>query len=259
MESLHILQLSDTHLRGERLPGTPDPDALWRRALEALDTLGELDLIVLSGDLSDDGSIASYGHLRTTITQFAARHGDAALVWVPGNHDSRPGFRAVLGPGLSRAAVAAGADERPVFSARTIHGFRIIGLDSSVPGRSHGLVDDEQLAWLRDLLSVDCGAGSVVVVHHPPVAPVTPLHQGIGLINTERLADVLADSDVRLVLSGHYHHALIDSIPGRDGAIPVVVAPGIINHNQVLAPRGHELASAASGATLVELTTDPGS
>lgn len=96
-----------------------------------------------------------------------------------------------------------------------------------------------------------------MVVHHPPVAPFTPLHQGIGLINTQRLVEVLGNSDVRLVLSGHYHHALIDSIAGRDGRIAVVVAAGIINHNQVLAPPGHELAVAGSGAMLIKLPPEP--
>lgn len=145
---------------------------------------------------------------------------------------------------------------RPVYDCRTVGGVRIITLDSSVPGRSHGLVDAEQLGWLQRTLAADAARGTVVVVHHPPVAPFTPLHQGIGLINAQRLVELLGDSDVRLVLSGHHHHALIDSIVGRDGRIPVVVAAGIVNHNQVLAPPGHEMAVAGSGAMLIELNPE---
>lgn len=265
MNGLRILHLSDTHLRGDDAPNADGvrPDDTLRAALSALENLGSVDLLVLSGDLSDDGTAASYEKLQAVIEGFASRHGTAGapapIVLVPGNHDRRPGFRTVLGPGVGPAPVpAVGPCLRPIHGMVTVGDFRIITLDSSVPGRSHGLVDEDQIRWLEGLLASDSGAGSIVVVHHPPVAPVTPLHQGIGLVNTERLVSVLGDSDVRLVLSGHYHHTLIDSIAGRDGAIPVVVAAGIVNHNQVLAPRGHEMATVGAGANLIDLGLDSG-
>lgn len=71
--------------------------------------------------------------------------------------------------------------------------------------------------------------------------------------------EVLRGSDVRLILSGHYHHALGDSLILGDQQIPVLVAPGVVNVNDVLAPEGHERALRTSGAQLVTLFAAPAS
>ncbi|MFT8394931.1 metallophosphoesterase [Propionibacterium sp.] len=261
MASLRILHIGDTHLRGDgglTVDGV-DPNPTLHAALEILENVGPIDLLAVVGDVSDDGSVASYDHAREMLGGFAARHGRdgaaAAMVLVPGNHDRRPGFHQVLGNGHFPFGEVTDAhpDDRPAYGISTAGDFRIVTLDSSVPGRSHGVVDSEQLDWLADVLSTDSGAGTVLVVHHPPVAPVTPIHQDIGLLNASKLAAVVGRSDVQVILSGHYHHALMESMAGRRGRIPVLVSAGIINQNQVLAPAGSELALAASGANLVEL------
>lgn len=146
MNCLRILQLSDIHLRGDRAVNAQgvDADATLRAALAGLEDVGEIDLMVLGGDLSDDGSVSSYQRLRQLVWDFAGRHGagggSTPVVCVPGNHDGRPGFRAVLGSGCSvRPAPSAGSDQRPVYDCRTVDGVRIISLDSSVPGAATDL------------------------------------------------------------------------------------------------------------------------
>lgn len=262
--------------------GVVDTVAAYRCTLESFENAGPLDLVVLSGDVSDDGSPASYRILRSLTGDFAARHG-AVAVYAMGNHDQRTGFRAVLGSGhpgtgadSSTAAgldVAAGlyaangvdaatgldaAAQTPLFGVSEVAGYRIITVDSSVPGRTHGQVDAAQLEWLRAELATDSGHGTVVVIHHPPVEPVTALHQGIELINPDELADALAGSDTVAILSGHYHHHMTDVFAAGSGTIPVVVTSGVVNSNDVLAPAGHERAGAGSGGTLVTLSPLPG-
>jgi len=63
---------------------------------------------------------------------------------------------------------------------------------------------------------------------------------------------VLAGSDVRVILSGHYHHAMSGVFAGR----PVVVAPGVANRTDTLVRPGAERAVRGSGAALVELGGD---
>jgi 3',5'-cyclic AMP phosphodiesterase CpdA len=62
------------------------------------------------------------------------------------------------------------------------------------------------LAWLGSLLARPAPAGSVVVLHHPPIGPgSSPLMGSVKLRNADRLAQVLSGSDVHAVLCGHFH------------------------------------------------------
>jgi Icc protein len=257
MSGLRILHLSDSHLTGDGTlhAGLVDTVAAFRLTLAAFDNAGPLDLVVLSGDVSDDGSPASYSTLRTLTEGFAGRHG-AVAVYAMGNHDERPGFREVLGNGHPDGGQVNGAG--PVTGVSEVAGYRVVTLDSSVPGRSHGFLDTGQLDWLRAELAAASPRGTVVVVHHPPVPPVTALHHGIELQNPGDLADALAGSDAVAILSGHYHHPMSDFLQAGADVVPVLVAGGIANSNCVLAGPGRERATAGSGGTLITLLPGPG-
>ncbi|WP_051389048.1 metallophosphoesterase [Arthrobacter sp. 35W] len=256
VDALRILHLSDTHLLGGggRHSGVVDTVSAYAGALARFDAIGPLDLVVVSGDVSDDGSESSYRTVRGLTEAFAGRHG-AVAVYAMGNHDEPEGFRAVLGCGHPERAqpYASGGSPGAIAGISVVRGWRVVTLDSSVPGRTHGHLDAAQLDWLRAMLAVDAPHGTVVVVHHPPVPPATPLHQGIGLLNPGALAAALAGTDAAVVLSGHYHHHLVDSFDAGGRQVPVVVAAGIVNHNDLLAPPGHERAADGGGAVLLEL------
>lgn len=249
--TLSILHLSDTHLLAQGMHWqSVDTRETMLRALRTLLPLEELDLLLISGDVSDDGTPDSYRMVRELAEDYAYRR-DARVLYAMGNHDSRSGFWSVHGNGHPGSAAEPDGGQLPIYGRTELGGFRVISLDSSVPGRTHGYLDRGQLDWLSEELRTPSAAGTVLVVHHPPVEPVTPLHDGIELQNPEDLAQVLLGSDVRLVLSGHYHHALGDFLMVGDRAIPVLVAPGIVNVNDVLAAEGHERALRSSGALLV--------
>jgi 3',5'-cyclic-AMP phosphodiesterase len=238
VEPLRILHLSDTHLfaDGTLHYGVVDTTAALDRVLAAAAGLDALDLVVCSGDLSDDGSERSYELLRERVDTFAAERG-ARVAYVMGNHDGRAGFEAVLG---ERTGVL------------DIRGFRIVRLDTSVPGYGSGRLDDEELGMLRTALAAPAPHGTIVALHHPPTPASTALLAALELRDPERLLEVCAAGDVRLVLGGHYHHALVTEAHG----IPISVAPGVTNRTDVLAPAGHERAYTGSGFSLVELPAD---
>lgn len=264
MSTLRILHLSDTHLRGDggQHFGLVDTVAAYRLTLAAFENAGPLDLVVVSGDASDDGSPASYRILRSLTEEFAKHHG-AVAIYAMGNHDERAGFRAVLGSGhpstvqaetATEILTAADGSAGPIVGVSEVAGFRIITLDSSVPGRSHGAVDPAQLSWLRQVLATKFGQGTVIVIHHPPVESLTPLHHGIELLNPAGLATALTGSDTVAILSGHYHHHLYDTLIAGSDSIPVVVTSGVVNSNDILAAPGNERASAGSGGTLITIS-----
>jgi len=232
---LRIVHLSDTHLFGDGTLhyGLVDTTAALRRVLDRAAALEQVDVVVLSGDLSNDGSPASYGILRDLVEPWAAARG-AVVVYAMGNHDLRAAFEQMLG------------ERRGVV---TVHGVRVIHLDSSVPRYGYGELEAASLQWLREELATPAPSGTVVVLHHPPVPASTPLLAALELERPRDLLDVCEQADVRLILSGHYHHSLVTSA----GGIPVVVAPGITNTSDAIAPPGHERATVGAGFALIDL------
>ncbi len=234
-----ILHLSDTHLMaaGALYQGLVDTAAALGHVLESLHGTGPLDAVVVSGDVSDDGSPASYETARNLVGRFASDHG-AVAVFAMGNHDLPGPFTAVLGP--TRAV-------------HVVDGLRIVVLDSSVPQRGYGELSAEQLSWLGAELSTPAARGSVVVVHHSPLPAPTVLHEALRLQDPAGLLAVLEGSDVRAVLSGHYHHPFAATYPS---GLAAFVAPGVANRTDVLVAAGRERAVRGSGALLVELDDD---
>lgn len=241
---MRILHLSDTHLFGDETLhyGTVDTLAALDRVLDRARELEQVDLVVASGDLSDDGSPESYRRLAARVEPWAAERG-AQVVYAMGNHDLAPGFEEVLG-------------QRE--STTNVRGFRIVTVDTTVAGAGYGFIDADRLQRLRDALSEPATNGTVVVLHHPPVVPTTGLFETLRLIDPEPLLEVCASADVRLMLAGHYHHALITSAgPGGTAGpsgIPVVVAPAVANTTDVLTPRGRERAVRGSGFAYIRMS-----
>ncbi|MHA7985088.1 metallophosphoesterase [Rathayibacter sp. CAU 1779] len=232
---LRILHISDTHLYGDDALhyGIVDTTAALERVLAAASEVAGIDAVVLSGDLSEDGTAASYSKLRDLVGPWAAERG-AEAVYAMGNHDHPDAFTEVLG------------DRTRVL---TLGHHRIVTLDSSVPGAAYGSLDAAQLAWLEGVLAEPADLGTVVVVHHPPTRAVTPLLRRLELDDPHALLGALDGSDVRLVLSGHYHHPLVTLERG----IPVVVAPGVTNTSDVTTPEDIERARVGAGFALVDL------
>ena len=256
MSALRILHLTDTHLFGDesRHYGVVDTSEHLRLALAQVGSR-EFDLVVCSGDVSEDGSEASYVLARTEIGGWATARG-ARAVFAMGNHDRRAEFRAVLGdgqPGADAASFAADPDPiAPIASIAVSEGWRTIVLDTSVPGAGYGALGGEQLDFLCDALSEPAEHGTVIVMHHPPVAAETDLLDALRLddADTDAFWDLVRGSDVRAVLCGHYHHPIVET---REG-IPVVVAPGVANVARAFGPPAEESAAALAGGAVVEVT-----
>jgi len=209
-----LIHLSDTHLLAGNRPlgGRFDTEVNLARTLDAVERLAiRPDAIVFTGDLTDLGEPEAYRALRAAVEPVAQRLG-APLIWVAGNHDERPALRSEM-LGLEPT-------QEPVTGVWDLGGLRLIALDSTVPGWHHGDLDEQQLAWLGEQLREPAPFGTILALHHPPLPSHIPLFDILELRHQDRLAEVIAGTDVRGIIAGHLHY----STSGTFAGIPVTVA-----------------------------------
>ncbi|WP_377267878.1 metallophosphoesterase [Peterkaempfera sp. SMS 1(5)a] len=204
-----IAHLSDTHIDdGQR------SIERTRAVMEHLEDLPyDLDAVLVTGDIVDHGLPAEYEQARQLLT---SRH---PVLICPGNHDQRAAFRRhLLGQPESTA---------PINQVHSTADFVIALCDSSVPGKDEGLLEDETLAWLEDVLTqAPAGVPVVVGFHHPPARLQVPFVDGIRQFGAERL-ETLADRHPNLAafVCGHAHTPAATTFAGR----PLLVAPGVVS------------------------------
>ncbi|MGX1480738.1 UNVERIFIED_CONTAM: Icc protein [Streptomyces canus] len=252
---MRILHLSDTHL--DRAGG-PDADgadgtAALRLLLDELQYLDDLDAVVVTGDVADDGSREAYTRAGELLSAYAGRRG-AEVFYTTGNHDERTAFGEVLGSGHRQpeAAYQGAVGERAAVSA--VGGWRLITLDTLVPGKGYGRLGHGQLGWLRELLATSAPLGTVLAFHHPPVALDVDVQRALGLQNHADLAETIRGSDVQLILCGHFHLQIL----ARLEQATVSVVPGVVSRIDLTVPPGAERAVHGPSASLVHLGTPHG-
>jgi Icc protein len=243
-----ILHISDTHFVEDDalLHGSVDSDANLALLFDGLAKSSiRPDALVFTGDLADAGQPDAYRRLRSLVEPICAEYG-AELIWIMGNHDSRPEFRSGL---LDLDPTQESVDR--VFD---VHGLRIIALDSTVPGYHHGALSGHQLDWLAAQLQTPAEHGTLIGLHHPPVPSPLGLMPLVELKDQERLAEVVAGTDVRGVLGGHLHYSTTSTF--ADG-IPVSVASATCYTQdlQVVYPSARGV-DGAQGFNLVQVYPD---
>lgn len=244
---LGIAHLSDPHIRPAgrvAVGGVVDSRAVLVRALEVLTTWDVgCAAWVFTGDLTDEGDAESYAWLRATVTD-AARAAHVRVVWANGNHDDRVLFRTAL--------VDADAVDAPYNAEHRLDGLRVLVLDTSVPGVPWGRVDPGSLAWLADRLADPAPDGTLLVMHHAPLPVVQDAAALWSLREPDAVARLVRGSDVRGILSGHFHQSGWGTFAG----VPVALATSLaytqdLTRGRTL--RGHD---AGQGFNLVQMHPD---
>lgn len=190
---LRLLQITDTHLSAgsvDRLLGF-DTGRSFDAVMDlACERFGRPDAVLATGDLSHDGSAASYRTLAAGLHRIGA-----PVYWVPGNHDVEPVAAAVLNDAGLRS-------ERRFVRGR----WQVILLDSAVAGRVHGRLSGRELERLATSLEALPDHHALVCLHHQPVDVGSRWIDALGLENGAALMDLLARyPQVRAVLWGHVH------------------------------------------------------
>lgn len=201
-----VLQLTDFHLlrdRAGRLRDVPTWETLADVLTVVRSRYSDCAWIVVTGDIADDERPETYRMLRPFLGDLTER-----MVFIPGNHDSRPALREIFGTASPAGDGSIGFDV-------PAGDWRLIGLDSHVPGEVAGRVSSGQLTWLKAALERQVDRPVIVFVHHPPIPVGSPWIDAIGLDDAEPLVAVLRQAPrVRAVACGHVHQEFSGTLPG---------------------------------------------
>ncbi|MCS7225964.1 MAG: metallophosphoesterase [Gloeomargarita sp. SKYB31] len=187
---LRVVQLTDTHLFAD-----PQQTLLGCRTwltCQAVVTEAAAycpDLVLLTGDLSQDESAASYQHLVNALWSL-----DCPVYWLGGNHDAA----SVL------AEVAATGGWRP--EKRFVQGgWYFVLLDSTLPGQVGGWLQRAAMAELTEELTQH-PEPTLIAMHHPLFPVGSPWLDDSRVGNPEVFWQAVdRHPQVRVVLCGHVH------------------------------------------------------
>ncbi|MBD2326190.1 3',5'-cyclic-AMP phosphodiesterase [Alkalinema sp. FACHB-956] len=190
---LKIVQLTDTHLfreRNQNLIGLPTADSLENVVKQVMQLPSLPDFMLLTGDLSQDGSLVSYEQVYDSL------HGlNIPIYWLPGNHDCLENMVPILtqAPFLGDKQFKQG-------------NWHFILLNSQIPGEVPGYLSQETLDWLDRQLSQQAETPALLSLHHPPFSLDTAWLDNSALQNPDDLFAVIdRHPQVKLVLFGHIH------------------------------------------------------
>jgi 3',5'-cyclic AMP phosphodiesterase CpdA len=198
-----LVQLTDPHIRepGRLAYGRIDTAPYLRQTVESVLRLRQLpQAVVITGDLTDFGRSSEYAHLAQLLQPL-----DMPVYLLPGNHDDRDQMRRSF-----PEHTWLGPEGAFVQYSVQVGGLRLITLDTSVPGKPYGCLDQERLAWLENTLQAHSGQPVVIAMHHPPFDTLIGHMDLIGLQqgSAELEAIVARHPNIERVICGHIHRAI---------------------------------------------------
>jgi Icc protein len=193
MSVLRLIQFTDPHLYGsetETLRGIATLPALKAALHDAQSSSSwPPDALLVTGDLVQDDP-SGYSHIRRLFGSFGL-----PVMCIPGNHDDPVAMRREL---RSDPFIVGGFTD---FDA-----WRIVLLDSCLPGSATGLLSNQSLDQLEEALTTADGRHCLVTLHHHPVAMSSRWLDRVGLENAAEFFKVIdRHRNVRAIVWGHVH------------------------------------------------------
>ena len=193
-DGVKFIQISDSHLfdsADKKLIGV-DTDASLRAIVDLIEEERGVVGILATGDLSQDGSLESYQRFEEIVSRL-----DLPVYWLPGNHDNPDYFHN-------------SADNFPLPNRSLIETefWRILMLDSVIPGDESGHLARSELNYIEENVMAD-GKYHLLVLHHQPVPCGAAWLDTMKLDNSDELLQIIAGKpSIRAVVHGHIHHVV---------------------------------------------------
>jgi len=179
---MKIVHISDLHVSGYNFVEK------WGNSLIKMVNSLNPDLILVTGDLTDDGYIYEYEKACSFLERFSCKN----KIVVPGNHDARNEgyliFEKIFGTRF------------PFYQNGKL---AILGLDSTEPDIDDGHIGRENYALIREKLK-NFEIKILMLHHHLIPIPGTGRERNIP-VDAGDVLKICAEEKINFVLSGHKH------------------------------------------------------
>lgn len=231
-----IAQITDSHIVAEgeywlNEPSTQTSERL-RKAVSYLNQLRPLpDVILITGDISDTGTKASYEHFKELLKPL-----QIPFYLIPGNHDCRSKLIQAFSESVympKEGFIHYVIDDYPVC---------LIGLDTHMIGKNCGNICEERFAWLKKVMNRS-DKPTLIFMHHPPTKIGHKLLDSSHCSVPQNFEEFIkSQSQLLGIITGHCHHFYLTSYGNK----PCFIAPSI-------APRHYFANSQDEYVTALEL------
>ena len=195
-DAVQIVQITDCHIHAgadESLRGINTRHSFEAVKRAVIGDRDACDLLLATGDLSQDGSAAAYRYLANQFDQFGV-----PTFWLPGNHDDIDVMQQEF------VAMHIHADKQ-----LCIGNWLIVLLDSTIAGEVHGRVSETQLDFMDKALQQHALQHALVCLHHQAREIGSEWIDQLGLLGADQFrARLSRHQNVRAVLWGHVHQEI---------------------------------------------------
>ena len=194
-----IAQISDIHIveKNELTLGVAPMGENLKKCVAHINALvPQPDCILLTGDITDKGTPASYQYAADILAEL-----NASVFLIPGNHDNNENLWAAFKDTFCPAP-------KSDFINYTIDDFavRMIGMDTSIADAPGGELCPKRLAWLDTELAREPQKPTIIFMHHPPVKCGVLESDQDDFLGADGLGDIIAKYDnIERIICGHIH------------------------------------------------------
>ncbi len=143
------------------------------------------DVVVITGDLTEEGTIDEYQEIKTSLNQLF----NCPIIATPGNHDNLQNFQS-------------GYD--PLFKVLEYDDYVFVSFNSASTINDHGLIEDDTVSELDQILKQYQDKKIILITHHHLIQEQFAMPSATY---SEYFEAVLRKHQIFMILTGHTHHA----------------------------------------------------
>lgn len=200
---MKIAQISDCHLFADlskRGYNDIDPYHSLQQVIKKVSS-SDVNLIAITGDITNDYSAKSYAHLDALLQQFCT---GIPVVMIPGNHDDAELMRLQF-PSQWCVDKVIELDQY----------WNLYGLNSQSTG-AKGYVSDAQLELMHQNIATDPNKHWLVAVHHHPIECQGWMDKH-GWTNSQAFIDKTQQlAQIKVIIYGHIHQVCETRVGAAD-------------------------------------------